>query len=97
MKERTSVCIGCSPVSGVDLSGAGDGRPRQAQCHPEHHRRPGLRRPFFAYLATNTPHGPDMVPKAAAAPYGRIGTYKGKSVHAAFFNLSWLLDGRKVR
>jgi len=42
-------------------------------------------KPFFAYLATNTPHGPDMVPKAAAAPYGRIGTYKGKRVPAAFY------------
>ncbi|MGB0740731.1 MAG: arylsulfatase [Planctomycetaceae bacterium] len=32
------------------------------------------KQPFFAYIATNAPHGPNHAPEAAAGPYEKLGT-----------------------
>ncbi|MEL6396951.1 MAG: sulfatase-like hydrolase/transferase [Planctomycetota bacterium] len=46
--------------------------------------------PFFMYLATNTPHGPDLVPNAYSDPY--IGTYNGITVPHKFYGMIANLD-----
>jgi arylsulfatase A-like enzyme len=43
------------------------------------------KKPFFLYLATNTPHVPDQVAEEDAAPYREMGQYEGKPIHAEFY------------
>ncbi|MEM6504101.1 MAG: sulfatase-like hydrolase/transferase [Planctomycetota bacterium] len=48
-------------------------------------------KPFFAYLATNTPHVPDIVAEKYSKPY--VGTHKdGKHVPARFYGMIANLD-----
>ena len=46
--------------------------------------------PFFMYLATNTPHGPDLVPNSYSDPY--IGTFNGITVPHKFYGMIANLD-----
>ncbi|MEM1186147.1 MAG: arylsulfatase [Planctomycetota bacterium] len=46
--------------------------------------------PFFLFLATNTPHVPDVVADVYSAPY--VGTYEGKPIPDKFYGMIANLD-----
>ncbi|MEM1331666.1 MAG: arylsulfatase [Planctomycetota bacterium] len=46
--------------------------------------------PFFMYLATNTPHVPDIVARSFSEPYE--GTFEGKPIPAKFFGMIANID-----
>ncbi len=50
----------------------------------------GERKPFFLYLATNTPHVPNVVAERYSAPYR--GQYEGKPIPGEFYGMIANLD-----
>ena len=51
--------------------------------------------PFFVYLATNTPHVPDIVAASFSEPYE--GTFEGKPIPAKFFGMIANIDSNVGR
>ena len=47
-------------------------------------------KPFFLYLPTNTPHGPNICEKKYSAPY--VGQHEGKPIPATFYGMIANLD-----
>ena len=48
------------------------------------------KKPFFAYIPTNTPHVPNVVPEKYSKPY--TGTYKGKKIPDTFYGMIANID-----
>jgi len=49
-------------------------------------------KPFFTYLATNTPHIPEVVGNEYSEPYQEIGNYNGKEIPFDFYGMITNID-----
>ncbi len=49
-------------------------------------------KPYFTYIASNTPHAPEYVAEEYSAPYAQIGEHEGNSVPANFYGMIANLD-----